>query len=74
MKSSVRAELQVGSSLVREVLGLAVLALVLEATAVVGAMLNIELPSVPSRSSRVAWSSVRSVGGAALNSWTPSLS
>ena len=49
-------------------LGLAVLALVLEATAVVGAMLNIELPSVPSRSSRVAWSSVRSVGGAALKS------
>ena len=68
MKSSVRAELHVGSSLVREVLGLAVLALVLEATAVVGAMLNIELPSVPSRSSRVAWSSVRSVGGTALNS------
>ena len=55
-------------------MGVAVLALVLEATAVVGAMLNMELPSVPSRSSRVAWSSVRSVGGAALNSWTPSLS
>ena len=54
MKSSVRAELQVGSSLAREVLGLAVLALVLEATAVVGAMLNMELPSVPSRCSRDA--------------------
>ena len=54
VKSSDRAELHVGFSRVRDVLGLTVLALVLEATAVVGGMLNMELPSVPSLCSRVA--------------------
>ena len=74
MKSSDLAELHVGSSLVSDVLGMMVFALVLVATEVVGGILNIELPKVPSLCSRVAWSSVRSVDGAALNSWTPSLS
>ena len=74
LKSSVLAVLHVGSSLVSEVLRLRVLALVLVVTAAVGGMLNMDLPRVPSLCSRVAWSSVRSVGGAALNSWTPSLS